>query len=353
MGYCGVATAAFIGGRYGSPSAATAQPPAAYQAPASNNPPAQVATTAPSDYSQRVVAYIYGNTAITRQELGEYLIARMERPEERLNNLINRKIIEKECRDKGIEVTAAEVEAEYRETLKGLNVSTDIFEKTLLKPNHKTLYEWKEDATRPRLLLSKYCRDRIHITEQDLMEAFDALYGEKVDCRMIMWEKALKGRVLTTIYPKIRDSEAEFDSAAKNQASPTLAGTAGKIEPIARHATGNDQLEKTAFNLQPGELSEVIDTPEGLVVLKCIKRIPPSSTVKLNDKRDELTKLVYEKKLQVQIKTTFAEMRARADVKTYFENARTAEERRRQIVEDIREDDPTKVKAPISKLPGS
>ena len=38
-------------------------------------PPAPQAAP-PSDYSQRVVAYIYGNIPITREDLGEYQIAR-------------------------------------------------------------------------------------------------------------------------------------------------------------------------------------------------------------------------------------------------------------------------------------
>ena len=72
-----------------------------------------------SDYSSRVVAYVYDNTPITREELGEYLIARYGT--ERLDLLCNKKIIDNECRKAGIEVTAAEVENSLSEDLKGLN----------------------------------------------------------------------------------------------------------------------------------------------------------------------------------------------------------------------------------------
>src|SRR5262245_55554244 len=82
----GLATAC---GRTGSSPQGTAQPaqtPPSQPAVAASNLP-----TSTSDYSERVVAYIYGKIPITREEFGEYLIARLA---ERLENMVNRRIIE-------------------------------------------------------------------------------------------------------------------------------------------------------------------------------------------------------------------------------------------------------------------
>src|SRR5580692_8160488 len=62
----------------------------------------------PSDYATRGVANIFNGETLTREEFGEYLIAR-ER--DRLENFINKRIIEHACRDAGIEVTTGEVDA--------------------------------------------------------------------------------------------------------------------------------------------------------------------------------------------------------------------------------------------------
>jgi hypothetical protein len=273
-----------------------------------------------SDYSQRVVAYIYGTIPITREELGEYLIARMG--SERINNLINRRIIEHVCQQKGIEVTQAEVEADLAETIKGLNLhSAKEFENTLLKrpPYNKTLYEWKEDAVRPRLLLTKLCRERVHVTDEDLKKAYEAYYGEKIECRIIMWQLEMKHHVEMEIYPKIRDSEAEFDKEAKKQASPNLAAHGGRLEkPIGRNTTGNEDMERAIFNLQPGEVSRLIETPEGLVVFKCDKRIPASTAVKLEDVRDRLTKECMDRKIQIEIAKVFKELRDEAKPQNFL-----------------------------------
>ena len=62
--------------------------------------PAQTPTTtspsAASDYSKRVVAFLNDNDVVTRQQLGEYLIDRYGA--EKLELLINRRIIEHACR---------------------------------------------------------------------------------------------------------------------------------------------------------------------------------------------------------------------------------------------------------------
>ena len=141
-----------------------------------------------SDYSRRVVAYINGNIPITRQDLGEYLIAR--NGAEKLELLVNKRIIDMYCKQKRIEVTAAEVDADLAEDLKGLGVANvKDFVDQVLKHHNMNLYEWKEDVIRPKLLMTKLCRDRVHVTEQDLQDAFEAHFGEKVDCRIILFPR--------------------------------------------------------------------------------------------------------------------------------------------------------------------
>src|SRR5439155_1421117 len=141
---------------------------------------------APSaDYTSRVVAYIYGTTPITREELGEYLIARFGT--DKLGLLVNKRIIETACQTRGVEVADA-----------------------------------------------------------------------------------------------------------------NLARVAGHIAPICRH-TGLEQVEKAAFSLQPGELSEQIVTPQSIVIIKCLKRLEPDKTKSIDKEREALVKEITEKKIQAMI----------------------------------------------------
>ena len=289
-----------------------------------------------SDYSSRVVAYVYDNTPITREELGEYLIARYGT--ERLDLLCNKKIIDNECRKAGIDVTAAEVENSLSEDLKGLNVDRKTFVDKVLKNYRKNLYEWKEDVIRPKLMLSKLVRSRVKVTDEDIKKAFDAYYGEKVECRIVMYEKGFERAVLSD-YPRLRDSEEEFHKAAKNQKSSSLAATAGKIRPIARNTTGNDELEKAAFALQPNEVSPVIGTPEGLIIVKCDKRIPADTTINLESVREKITAEIIEKKIAAEIPVAFAEMRKRANPKLILQGVNQTDDLTKTIAPLIKEVD--------------
>ncbi len=235
--------------------------------------------------SRQVVAYIYGSIAITRQELGEYLIARQGA--ERLDLMVAGRIIDLTCQKKGIVVNDAEVDAALAEDLIKMNIpSIKDFVKVLEK-NKTTLYEYKEDVLRPKLALAKLCRGQVQVTEDDIHKGFEAYHGAKVECQMIMWPEQEKNRVFNETYAKIRDNADEFDRVARSQAASNLASVGGHVAPFGRHTTGNDVLENEAFKLRPGEISRVMETPQGIVVLKCIRHIEAQT-------EEELAKQVKE-----------------------------------------------------------
>jgi hypothetical protein len=289
-------------------------PEAAAQTAKPGTPPAPLPPI-DSDYSRRVVAKIYGNIDITREELGEYLIARMGA--ERLELLINRKIIEKACAEKGITVTPAEVEAALIDDCGKLGIDRKVFLDQVLKQYKKTLYEWKEDVLRPRLLLGKLCRDRVQVSDEELHQAFEAEYGEKVDVRVLLYPKDQRS-VLMNIYQHVRGNDEEFQRAARNQPNAQLAMKGGEVQPICRYS-GDDTLEKVAFSLQPGELSEVVDTPMGQLIMKCIKRIPPDRKKIFENEREALKKVVEEKKMQKEIGKIFEELKKQAQPQIHLE----------------------------------
>jgi hypothetical protein len=315
----------------GAMGRAVASPPPQVQQVAADVQP-RPAPTGPSEYSQRVVAYINGGKGkITREDLGEYLIARVGK--ERLENLVNLRIIQSYCEQKKIEITQAEIDAEFAEMLKGMpNVTAKEFEQKVLRPRNKSLYEFKEDVIKPRIMLSRLCHDQIKVTEDDIKDAFNAYYGEHVECRMILWPPDQKN-VAMNMYNKIRDSEEEFDRAARAQMSQALAQSGGRIAPIGHKTTGNPALERAAFSLQPNELSELIGTPEGPVVLKCIKRSPPDTSKRIEAERDKLAKEVFEKKLNMEIPNQFKKLLADAHPEILLKDSISEE----QLLRDVRQ----------------
>jgi hypothetical protein len=289
MGLIVAAAAAFgflVGAWQAAPRGVVAQSPPPKPTPA--QPPA-------SDYGQRVVAYIYGSVPITREMLGEYLIARYGA--EKVELLVNKMMIEHVCKQKNVTVTPEEVDATIDADLGVMNVKKADFMRQVLKQYGKSLYEWKEDVIRPRLLLTKLVKEQIKVTDEELRKAFDAQFGEKVQVRLIMWPPG-EEKLALKMYDAIRSSEAEFDRAARGQANPNLAASGGRVNPMGHGAGESDLLEKTAFKLRAGEVSELLTIPgQGTLVMKCDGRVPPDASKRFETERDRLYKLVFDRKV--------------------------------------------------------
>lgn len=334
-----VGSLAFYWGRCNWLAQAAAQAPL-LTSPAPIPPPAPVPSppmAGMSDYATQPVAYIYGTIPITRADLGEYLIARFGA--DWLDLLINHRIIDHVCAEKGIQVTAAEVEAALNEDLKGLNVNKVDFVKRVLKHYNKTLYEWKEDVIRPRLQLGKLAGEHVTVTDQDLRNAFEAKYGEKVKCRIIVWPREEKNRVMA-MYNKLRDDDGEFERAAKMQFTPRLASAAGMIDPIGHHTMGDDpqsqEIERAIFALsRPGDITPLMETPEGVVIFKYYGRVEPDKTKRLEDVQPQLEAELKEKKVQAAITQVFAEYRKAADPKRLLAGYKTSAEIEKDVETEL------------------
>jgi parvulin-like peptidyl-prolyl isomerase len=326
LGWASVAAGAFVWGRYAAVPKAAAQTPAqSVEKPAESPVLPPIVTGPASDFSRRIVAYINGNQPITREDLGEYLIARYGA--EKLELLINKRIIEQACQAKGIEVTEAEIDAALADDLKSLTVNRDEFVKQVLKRYNKTLYEWRQDKIRPQLYLTKLSRDRVKVEPEDLHNAYDAYFGPKVQCQVIFWMQDQE-HIALKCYEDLRKSDADFDRCARQQANPTLAAKAGLMDPFGHHTFGDDKVEQVAFSLREGEVSQLLQTQnnQGFVVLKCIKQIPANQTKTFDEVRQQLEKEVFDKKVQQTIPIVFQELKQKADPKSFLQLANSDQE---------------------------
>jgi hypothetical protein len=347
-GVAGLTALAFCWGRSSARSQTMTPPPArasvSRYTPGEMVPGAPLAPESRTDYCRRVVAYIFDNVPITREDLGEYLIARYG--VEKVQALVNHRIVDRACKARGIHITDAEVDAALAEDLRGLgNLSLKDFETKLLKPRNTTLFQWKEDVVRPKLALAQYCRDRIRVSEADLHKAFENRYGPKVACRMIVLPNAGDRKHLqiwTRVHTNDKEGDAAFEEEARHQSIPALAARGGEVPPICKNC-GADQIEKEAFSLKPGEVSKMIATPDGDVILKCVFHIPADTKVKFEDCRVALEKEIRDQKIMMEIPKLVKELRAQARPKFFFKTPIPYEEFTNQVKENIQAGD-TKIR---------
>ncbi|MFM8275144.1 MAG: peptidylprolyl isomerase, partial [Gemmata sp.] len=302
---------------------------AAQPAPLPAGPGAPKAAPQPEP-DRRVTAYVYGNVAVTREELGEFLIARGGH--EKLELLVNKRIIEIEAQRRGVTVTDIEVRAALDDEMRGLGIARADFVKHVLPKYGKTLFEWVEDVVKPRLYLTKMCRDRIKITEEDLKRAFENRYGEHRQAKVICWSRE-DLRAAQKQWDEARKGEAEFDAVARTQADPTLAAACGLVKPVGRYSeTADNTVEKVLFTLKVNEISQLFDTPSGIMCMKLVAVVPPKEGVQLDDKlKAVLTKELAEARLNLEIPKFFAELKAAAKPQLYLKGPPTAAEFREGV----------------------
>jgi hypothetical protein len=297
--------------------------------------PGQPVPQQPVQPDRRVIAYLTNPTnnsliEITREDLGEFLIARGGY--EKVELLVNKRIIEIEAARRGITVTAVEVKAGLEEDLRGLGINLKDFEKHVLPRYHKTLYEWVEDVIKLRLMLTKMCYDRVKVTDEDIQKAFENRYGERRQAKVICWNKE-DLRTAQRQWADARKGDAEFDAIARQQTEPALASSCGMVAPVGRNSdTADSKVEQILFTLKIGAMSELFVTPSGIMCVKCVAIIPPDTMQKLDEKmRSTLTNELRAKRTEQEIGKFFKEVKAAAQPNVLLKGPPSAAEYREGV----------------------
>jgi len=153
----------------------------------------------------------------------------------------------------------------------------------------------------------------VQATEEELKKAFERHYGEKRQAKIILWDKAAF-RQAQKDWEEARKGDAEFNRVARGQNNPNLAAAAGQVAPIGRHGDApNPLIEKVVFELKEGELSQLFQTPAGILCVKCIGVIPPQQGVDFAAVKPALEKEVLAKKQGQEVAALFAQLRTAAN----------------------------------------
>jgi hypothetical protein len=281
-----------------------AQPAGKGVVPAAGTGPA---APTPAAGDKRVIAYVHGSTPITREEFGDYLIQLIGR--ERVRLFVNRRIIEMAAAQRGITVTPQEVDAIIEQDCAKLGMDKARFVEFVLAQKYgKTLQEWREDVIKPRLMVQAMCKTQLKITDEELKKVYENLYGEKVQCRVILWPKGSEKEILR-VYDDLRKSDAAFDSAARSQQFKDLAANGGKVDPVGRHSgPGTAKFEEIAFRLKDGQVSEMIDTGGGIMIIKRIGGVPARTDVTFESVRAQLVQELTNRQMDELVPKMFAQL---------------------------------------------
>jgi hypothetical protein len=118
---------------------------------------------------------------------------------------------------------------------------------------------------------------------------------------------------------KIVNDAAEFDTVARGQANPLLGASAGRIKPISRHLQGEDKrVEEMAFKLKVNEVSEILKSEQGYIILKLNEIQPPNDKVTFETEKAKLYAAAFDEQLEQEIPKQFQVLKEAAKPNTRY-----------------------------------
>jgi foldase protein PrsA len=233
-----------------------------------------------------------------------------------LENIINRVLIDQECKRRNISVSQAEILQEVTAISKKFNLPPDTWYQMLETERGIPKEQYHRDIIWPMLALKKLAGDNLSITEQELQETFIRDYGPRVEARVIYFDGNI--RQATQIAEQAQRNPDEFEALARQWSSdPNTRALGGAIPPIRKYG-GAPTIENTAFRLKPGEVSSLIDLGESkFVILKCEGFTEPVVT-DIEDVRGALSQQLTEEKTQASVAKVFEDIKSRAKIQNFL-----------------------------------
>jgi parvulin-like peptidyl-prolyl isomerase len=277
------------------------------------------------------LAAIVNGHKITVLDLAEECIERNGK--QVLEGTINRRLLEQACKQRNVQVSPAEMDAEIARAAVSMGktkpdgtADVEAWLQEVTVEQKTTLENYQHDVVWPTVALKKLVNGKVEVTEDDLRKGYEANYGPHVRCRAIVFNQARKAQEVWEM-ARSRPTIEFFSRLAEEysvESSSRVLG--GEIPPIQKHSA-QPQLEKEAFSLQPGELSSVLQLDDKWVILMCEGLTKPVG-VKFEEVRQEIYDDIYEKKLRLMMAREFTALQDAAQIDNFLAGTSSSPQRK-------------------------
>lgn len=290
----------------------------------------------------RIVAVV-NDDVITQHELEstvEGILKRYDksiRPEDRdriaaearkalIGRLVDDLLLRQEARRLGITVREEEVTNAIQENLRKRNMSMDDLQQALARDGSSL--EKHREATRNDLIrmriMQREIRQRVSVTPEEI----GAYYQEHRD----EYEGKLRVRLqmIPLPVPEGADPQLRAEQRARAEAALKRIRAGEPFEALANEAragqpqTGGDlgyvekgtmhpSIEEAAFSLKPGEVSDIIETPQGYAIIRALDRRGGGS-LSVKATREDVEERLYRMKMEKKFEEWLAERRQKAHI---------------------------------------
>jgi len=243
-----------------------------------------------------------------------------------LDRLIADLLLRQEAKRLGITVRDEEVNLTIQESLNRRKMSVEDLQQALIKEGSS--YEKYRESTRNDLIkmriMQREIRPRVSVTNDEIGAFYQEHrdeYEGKLRVRLLMIalpvpnnsspavkeEQRIKAQ---TVLQRIRAGEP-FEALA-NEFATGPARTGGDIGYVEKGSM-SPAIEEVAFGLKPGEISDVIETPQGFYIIRALDRRGGGSlTVKAT--REDVEERIYREKMEKKFAEWMVEKRQKAHI---------------------------------------
>lgn len=258
-----------------------------------------------------VMALVNGQD-INRRQLAQACIER--HGEEVLESLVNKRLIEHHCRNRNIRIAPEEIEEELQRMAKRFKLGREQWLELLANERGIGEQEYKRDILWPTIALRKLAASNLTASQEELAREYETQYGPSVRVRIIVLEGQQKA---TAIQRQLLANPDDFARLAMNESiDVNSASIGGLIQPIRPHV-GDEHLERAAFALQPGQVSEVIPIGHQFAILKCEGHNPPRQ-IPFEEVKSELAERIREGKLREVASDLFTKLQDSATIQNVY-----------------------------------
>jgi parvulin-like peptidyl-prolyl isomerase len=267
------------------------------------------------------VAAVINGQKITLRELAEECMER--HGGEVLEGTINRRLLEQSLRKRKLAIADGELEAEIGRAALSMGKTKDDGQpdvqgwlEHVITAENISREVYLHDQVWPSVALKKLVGDKIQVTNEDIERGYEANYGKKVRCRAIVLNNQRRAQEvweMARANPTVKNFGDLAEQYSIEAGSRTLRG---EVPPIQRFG-GQPLLEDAAFDLEPGEVSGILQVGTTFVILFCEGFTTPINT-NLAEVKDLLYRDIHEKKLRVEMAHTFDKLKESAHIDNFI-----------------------------------
>ncbi len=279
------------------------------------------ATATPRAAGQSQIAAVVNGEQISRTDLGRECIRRYG--EEVLASLVNRHLIIEACQARGVQITEKDVSDEIDRIAARFSLDRSRWLQLLEQERGFSESQYKREVVWPMLALRRLASDQVTVTQDELKKAFETEFGPRVRARLIAVTSKAKA---DNLLAQAKANPASFGELSKDNSDEAgVASSFGVIPPIRKHL-GDPNIERVAFALKPGQISEVVQVANMYYILKCEEQIQGQliASQHLAEQQRRLEEKIRENKMRLAAAQLMEQVEKAAQIEVIFTDEKRA-----------------------------